>query len=572
MFDVIDMNESLLQEEIRIKGPYFYGKVIRNSIKKFTRDKVFCSKGNKCFVLDGVILNKHELFKKYDIQDDSMVSLLETMSFTNPETFYKEFRGTFAGLSIVNNSLYLFTNHIGDKDVFYYMDEDKTLFFATDFEALIKIINRVNGKKFKINKNAAYSLLTHSHVLCNETLFQDVYRLTPGHYLSYSKEIKKIENYFTLNNNPKSISEKEATRKIDLLFKKAVKLAFDKDLEYGYKHLVALSGGLDSRMTTWVAYDLGYKNMLNYTFSQSDYLDQTIPKQITNRLRTEWLFKALDNGTYLYKYFKDSIKISGARSQSSTIAHTLSMVSNINLDKYGLIHTGQLGDVIIGTFYDNGKKSAFTPGAGAYSTKLIDKVDYSIKNAFHIEDMEIFKFYNRGFTGVNTGLKPMYQYTETISPFLDIDFLEFCLSLPLEFRSGHKIYIKWINEYYPDAANFVYEKVKGKINRRTITVKGIPVPWTSIPGAAIKLIRNKLGLKLSTKNHMHPTDYWYKTNPELKKFYHDFYNNNINLITNIELKADCRLLFEGGTASEKDQVITLLGFVNLFDSYIKENI
>ena len=35
------------------------------------------------------------------------------------------------------------------------------------------------------------------------------------------------------------------------------------------------------------------------------------------------------------------------------------------------------------------------PGAGAYSTKLIDKVEYDVDKAFHLEDQEIFKFYNR---------------------------------------------------------------------------------------------------------------------------------------------------------------------------------
>lgn len=68
------------------------------------------------------------------------------------------------------------------------------------------------------------------------------------------------------------------------------------------------------------------------------------------------MFKALDNGTYIYKYFDESVKISGARSQGCTIAHTLSMVSNMNLEKYGMVHTGQLGDVVIGTFYDKGER------------------------------------------------------------------------------------------------------------------------------------------------------------------------------------------------------------------------
>lgn len=39
---------------------------------------------------------------------------------------------------------------------------------------------------------------------------------------------------------------------LDEKFRAVVKLEFDKDIEYGYKYLVDLSGGLDSRMTSWV--------------------------------------------------------------------------------------------------------------------------------------------------------------------------------------------------------------------------------------------------------------------------------------------------------------------------------
>lgn len=74
-------------------------------------------------------------------------------------------------------------------------------------------------------------------------------------------------------------------------FKNAIKRAFEKDLEYGYKHLVALSGGLDSRMTAWVAHTMGYTNMLNYTFSQTDYLDEKVPKQITDKLKQSGCLK-----------------------------------------------------------------------------------------------------------------------------------------------------------------------------------------------------------------------------------------------------------------------------------------
>ena len=55
--------------------------------------------------------------------------------------------------------------------------------------------------------------MTHSHALCNETLFEGVYRLTPGHYIEYSKgEINK-KCYYALSNTPVEISEEEALEK-----------------------------------------------------------------------------------------------------------------------------------------------------------------------------------------------------------------------------------------------------------------------------------------------------------------------------------------------------------------------
>ncbi|MFF2877746.1 hypothetical protein ACFVR2_15625 [Gottfriedia sp. NPDC057991] len=568
--DIIDQKKSSVVDELVVNTSNLYGKIFRNTVTKFQKDKTFIQVQDNFFVLDGVLLNKKNLYEKYEVEDDNINSLLSKITLKNPKTFYKEFRGTFAGLYINNDQVILYTNHIGDKEIFYHISSDeKVLYFSTDFEVLVKLANIHGNHIFNLNTNAAYSLMTHSHVLCNETLLKNVHRLTPGHYIQYTKNNFKKVSYYLLENSTVSISEQEALDKLNYYFRKAVKRSFEKDLEYGYKHLVALSGGLDSRMTAWVAYDMGYTNMLNYTFSQTDYYDETIPKQITSKLKTEWMFKALDNGTYLYKYFDESIKVSGARSQSSTLSHTMSMIENINLDNYGIIHTGQLGDVIIGTFYDKGKRKNFARGDGAYSTKLIDKVVYTKENAFNIDDQEMFKFYNRGFTGVNTGLKPMYQYTETVSPFLDVDFLDFCLSLPLEYRSGHKIYIKWINQYYPEAANFIYEKVQGKINRKIINVKGVPLPWTSIPSAAIKLLKKKLGIKLSSKRHMNPMDFWYKNNKYLRNFYEEQFMQNINLVKDRELKSKSEFLYKNGSTLEKDKVITFLGFIKRMKHYIE---
>ena len=62
----------------------------------------------------------------------------------------------------------------------------------------------------------------------------------------------------------------DAVEQLDVLFRKAVSRCFEKDKAYGYNnHLASLSGGIDSRMVNFVAKELGYKKISNYTFGQS---------------------------------------------------------------------------------------------------------------------------------------------------------------------------------------------------------------------------------------------------------------------------------------------------------------
>lgn len=571
----VDLNDFILDrsqyinERLAILNANMYGYIFRSTVDKFMDDKAFEQNSETITALDGVILNMAELKQQMQLAKDASMANVVLSLARFDDSFFSSFKGSFAGAHLDKqlNRFLLYTDQIGDKAVFYYYhNQSKTLYFGTGLVELSRLIQKHLVKELALNKNAAYSLLTHGHVLCNETLVTEISRLTPGYYLMFDGEGLQKCAYYQLSNQPIEIDEEEAIRKIDDYFRNAIQLAFEKDREYGYKHLVALSGGLDARMTTWVAHELGYTEMLNYTFSQTNYLDEKISKQITQDLNHEWLFKALDNGVYLYRYFDEAIALSGGTSRSASLTHTLSMLAQINFKQYGLVHTGQLGDVVLGTYYKEGRKNNFYPGAGAESYRLIDKVHYSKENAVNISDEELFKFYNRGFTGINAGLVPMQKYTETISPFLDIDFLNFCLSLPIRYRRGHYIYIKWINKCYPEAADYVYEKVNGKINKKIITIKGVPIPWTSVPQAGLKFLKKKLKFNLKSKWHMNPLDYWYSNNPRLAGFYDDIFEQNIALIQDKELKADCRRQFKEGTTSEKDQVITLLASISKLKS------
>ena len=345
---------------------------VNHMISKYEDDKVFFQDDDFIVVLDGVVLNKKQLIEEHRCVNwkDLILKL-----YKESDTFFDVFRGSFAGMIYdkQKDKTIVFSDHIGTKFL-YYVKLDEGIFVTSMMPNAYKFLQE-NHKQYSLSEESAYLLLSYGYMLEDRTLCDKVKKLRPGCYLEITGTVVTEKRYCMLDNTPyESVTEAEAIELIDRECRKAVALEFEKDKEYGYKHLVALSAGLDSRMTCWVAHDMGYTDQLNITFSQSDYWDETVPKQISSDLKHEWLFKALDNGLWLYDV-DDVTKVTGGNVLYYGLAHGYSLYRNMNFKDYGMIHSGQLGDVVLGTFYSS--KNANTPfkfGDGAYSRDYLHLV------------------------------------------------------------------------------------------------------------------------------------------------------------------------------------------------------
>ncbi|MCL2222428.1 MAG: asparagine synthase-related protein [Oscillospiraceae bacterium] len=423
-----------------------------------------------------------------------------------------------------------------------------------------------------LNISGAYSLLTISSMIEDATLFSEVKRLLPGHYLLISCNKYEVKRYYKLKFEYNcNLPEKEIIDKLDRLFADAVKLGLEKDREYGYKHSVALSAGLDSRMTTFVANKLGYgHSILNNTFSQTDYLDETIPKKIASELRHKWLFKSLDNGLFLLDIDK-TIKVTSGMVSCNGSAHALDYFETFNFDNYGLQHSGQLGDVIVGSYIRKfSQLSQDYSFSSILKSKLIDtKGIPPVDLQLSYDNAEDFLFFHRGYMCVNQGLVALQYFTETVSPFLDIEFLEYCMSIHPEIRMHHKLYYKWINAKHPAVAKYTHEMLGAKINARKITLFGFTVPIKRLPIAAIQffliklnIIKNNAG---NSKKSMNPFGYWYNTNEDFRAAIHSYYNSYSGKLHQYpDLAKDCEAVFLNGTVAEKFRVLTLIGMLKMY--------
>ena len=539
-----------------IESKNFY--LERRTIKKFEKDKVFTEDDEYIIITEGVILNSLKLIEKY--KASNFKNAIINMYRKNGETFFEEFRGSFSGLFYdkKKDKWIIYTNHIGDKQIFYYKMRDRVI-FGSEINYLVSYMKN-NKISYTFDEIGAYFILTYGYMLEDYTLFKEIKKLNAGKYIKIDNNKFEVKTYHEIDNTPKhDQTEDEIIENIDRLFRNAIELEFEKDKEYNYKHVITLSGGLDSRMTSWVAHDMGYKDQLNVTFSQTDYLDEKIAKEIARDLKHEWLFKALDNGRYLMN-LNEMIKINFGNCLYSGNAHVNYFIKTFNFNSYGLYHTGQVGGIVKGYYLNRNNNLEY---GGEYSKLLFNKIDFKKINTY--ENEGIFKLKNRQFNGTLQGNLPPQNYTEVISPFLDPDLIDYALQIPDGYKEN-ELFIKWILKKYPGAAEYKWEAINGKITDKTITIMGRTTTLKTLPRKVINKIFHKS--TMNTKKHMNPLDYWYRTNENLKNFIDSTFKENISLLENNELKKDCQKLFTEGNTIEKTQVLTLL---SAYKYYFGEN-
>ncbi len=535
----------------------------RSTLSKFIEDKVFYNSEGYIVVIEGIIVNKAELLGNSTSWSQRVIELYQL----HGDSFYKDFRGSFSGLIYdkKQEKWIIFSDQIGSKHIYYSKMSGERYIFASNISEVYRVLD-LNNVTNSLDTNAAYMLLSYGYMLGDRTLSTTIKRVEPGSYLKIQRDQLSKHEYFRFTNIPDSrLTEDDIIEQADFLFQQAIRRQFEKDLEYGYKHFVSLSGGLDSRMTSYVGNKLGYKNQLNFTFSQTNYLDETIPKKIAEDLRHEWIFKSLDNGLFLLDV--DYItSITGGNVLYYSLAHIMSLYKYTDFTLLGIVHSGQLGDVILGTYSTNPYHiNDFDPGSGAFSNKYLDQIEFSDLNMSY-ENEEMFKMYSRGFNGINSSALATHQFTETLSPFCDVDFMDFVLKIPLKLRFNHYIYIKLIRKKYPKLAGYIWERTKRRPTKvpHKISFKGKYITLQDLPVKLLEKVKLRKSPML-TKKHMNPFGYWYKTNEELRLYFDQYLKDSIDVLdSNPALKQDCYRLYSNGNAREKIQVISLLSAVDRF--------
>lgn len=536
----INVNQGQLQKEIRFTN----GNFDNISFESFSME----------FALEGVVINYSKLLSAYALSDRE--ELFSFLFQKNGINFLNELEGEFCGYVYdkTEQKFYLFMNFTATRKLFYYQSEN--LFIADT--NLLKLKTKLDGAGIstQFNKEAAYSILVCSNLLENMTPLEGVKRLMDRQYVlvDLRKNQFELKEYFSWENISRFSGTKDQA--IDLIhetFEEGVKLEYSKDENLGLNHFALLSGGLDSRMAVLYAGRLGYKLNEVLCFSQKGYLDEIIARQISEKYDLPFLFVPLNGGEYL-KDVDDISSVSEGIVRFTGGIHTNYAYQFINKENLGLIHSGQLGDGVLGGFNKKPLKIPPSTQKIVVSNFLFDKFSHSFQKITNQYDSEeLFLLRNVGFNRAVLGSFIAEDYTYQTSPFMTSFFMKLAISLPETWKFKQKLYLEWLSRHCAEASQFKWERTLLKPTAAWKTKFGDVVMTRAYRFIQEKILQNHEGSKMANY------EYYFNRNKNIHGFITGYFTDNISKIKDIDLREDMSRMYNEGNFNEKMLVITVLG-------------
>ena len=161
--------------------------------------------------------------------------------------------------------LHLIRDRFGVKPL-YYAEIDGTFYFASEIKAILKVLLR----RPDLNRQALHDYLTLRFVPAPDTVWRGIYKLPPGHLMSYRLGYgsQNPERYWQLDF---AAAETDPARDYQAEFRDLFLSAVEKrlvaaDVPVG----VLLSGGLDSSAVSAAAVELGHKDFHTFSIGFAD--------------------------------------------------------------------------------------------------------------------------------------------------------------------------------------------------------------------------------------------------------------------------------------------------------------
>lgn len=203
--------------------------------------------GRYKLVFNGEIYNyvelKETLKNDYDFTTATDTEVLLASYLKWGEGCVEHFNGMFAFAiwDSVKQTLFCARDRLGIKP-FFYTKTESAFIFSSEIKGLLSFVSPKQNEKV-ISDYLLYGFYDHT----NETFFDNIYSLEPGHTLTFSKGNLSLSKYWDVKDKQvdySGFSTAELHEKFRDLLKDSIKLRFRSDVPVG----INLSSGLDSNV------------------------------------------------------------------------------------------------------------------------------------------------------------------------------------------------------------------------------------------------------------------------------------------------------------------------------------
>ena len=202
--------------------------------------------GNVWITFNGEIYNykeiRRDLEKRHEFKTKSDTEVILHLYEEEKEKCLDYLRGMFAFAiyDLQEKKLFIARDHLGQKPLYYFHNENGFA-FASEIKALLEL----DANLRELDPNALYEYLTIRIITSPRSMFKNIRKLPPGHFLTFQNNQISINRYWSLKFNQKLEGDFVAiSHELEKMIKSTIKYHLTSDVPVG----AFLSGGMDSSL------------------------------------------------------------------------------------------------------------------------------------------------------------------------------------------------------------------------------------------------------------------------------------------------------------------------------------
>ncbi|MCL8536457.1 asparagine synthase (glutamine-hydrolyzing) [Chryseobacterium gallinarum] len=450
------------------------------------KQPMFSNTKNECIVLNGEIYGYQDIKKQYTeypYRGGSDTEVILAMYQRKQENLIHDLPGMFAFAIWDDQKQQLFCarDRFGEKPFYYAIGNNNEFIFASEIKAIL-----ASGLiQPKVNPEAISHYLQYGYVNSYQSIYSNIFALPPAHQLIWKDGKITVSRYYSLPAKDRVISLSDAKEEFIYLLKNAVKKQLIADVQVGS----FLSGGLDSSSVVALVDEfLPHQTTISFGYDHKDselkYAKEIADKYKTHHIEVHEQKKDLAESLLNISPFFDE-----PFSDISFIPHyeicknarknlTVALSGDVGDELFGGYHFYTVENKLKNHFsyqnliakfglslYQKIKPVSFLTQQNLKYNSILDFHLNSVRNDFNKEErnmLGIFTDYQQKYSFtpnpnslndimrvdlenyvpsnmmVKSDRMAMANSLEVRTPFLDIDFAEFCIQLPDQLKLSNE--------------------------------------------------------------------------------------------------------------------------------------